>query len=573
MAADRAAIPPPSNSAMVEARGTFLSVGKPSGLDMLMQYESSQLCVALGLASENMHVILQNSQWLSSADFPGESVRWDAILDEKCPPLGQIFWQDGPLNVTVILCQSEIGKASEIYERLAKDLSVHGFNLLVFAEAEAPLYEGGSRLVHSIGWGAQTVAKVHRMVATVNGGHLQPWFLSTAPQHPSARDPEFKIVRLLSPGVQPQALFVTVPPVPERMHAICVPTGAVPRVLQAANRTEDQAVVLPGPLGRFNRWILIRGLREDEFFRLEEDFYNEEGSAFCTYAAYKGNFSPLHVVVQIFWRKQVRTEANLHILWRTVDWQLKNSLDCFQERPVLQYSGANKLRLALAAADFDVFMARVLPILKKRGMILKNEATGEFLDEDDGTSTVSTAISMASTVDGVPPEAVVVTDFPDFFLPVDVEETMRTALRARTVVGADVIPMHIKRLEWSMGSPQCPTWQVVGPGVACLAGAILHFDLGAERGRATVHAWKEYASARAAWRTRKPPPARTTPPLPGAATSSLLRPPPVSMPLRGQQEDVVMEEASSAPPQADPPVRRDTDWMVVRGKRPRNECQ
>jgi hypothetical protein len=156
-------------------------------------------------------------------------------------------------------------------------------------------------------------------------------------------------------------------------------------------------------------------------------------------------------------------------------------------------------------------------------------------------------------------------------LAVDVEETMRTALRARTVVGADALPMHIKRLEWSMGSPQCPTWQVVGPGVACLAGAILHFDLGSERGRATVHAWREYATARAAWRARKPPQPRPSPPLPGAATSSLRLPAPVPTPSAQQQQDVDMGEATPAASPAAHPVRMDTDWMVVRGKRPRNE--
>ena len=549
---------------MVEVRSAFLSAGKPPGPDMLMQFESSQLCIALGIASESVDVILQNSQWLSPSDFPGESVRWDMIFDESCPPLNQIFWKDSPLNVVVVLEENELSRASDILERLRKDLPVGGFCLLVLAAAEAPLYEGGSRLAHSLRWKPHAVVKVHRMVSGANGCHMQPWFLSVTPQQASAKDPEFKIVRLLSPGAQPQSLFVTIPPLPERMHAICVPVGVVPRVLQAAQRTESDVVVLPGPLGRFNRWILIRGLRDDEFFRLEEQFYGEESSAFCNYATYKGNFPPARVVLQIFWRKQVRTEANLHILWRTVDWQLKNFLDCFQERPMLQYLGANKLRLALEATDFDVFMSRILPVLKKRGMILKNEATGEFLDEDDGSSAVSSAISAASTVDGVPPEALVVTDFPDFFLSVDVEETMRTALRARQVVGADVLPMQVKRLEWSMGSPQCPTWQVVGPGLACLAGAILQFDLGSERGRATVHAWREYATARAAWRSRKPVP-RPPPPTLAAATSSLLVPA-VPQPVRQEQPDAMVMDEAVAPPET-----RDTDWRVVRGKRPRNE--
>lgn len=527
-----------------------------------MRFESSQLTVALGLASEEMDLVLQNLLWLSPTDFPGQTLRWDVLLEGSCPPLAQIFWKDSPQNITVVVEEKELPKAVEVYERLRRDLVIGGYHVLVVSETEAPLYEAGMRLASTLGWRVHTVSKVHRMVSVANGKHIQPWFLSSFPNRPSAKDPEFKIARLLSPGVQPQSLWVTVPQLPEKMHAICVPMTAIPKVLQSAHRTEDEVVVLPGPLGRFNRWILIRGLRDDEFFRLEEEFYNEDASAFCTYFGYKGHFLPSQVVVQIFWRKQVRTDANLHILWRTVDWQLKNCLENFQARPLLQYFGANKLRLALEAADFDVFVSRVLPVLKKRGMILKNEATGEFLDEDESSSAVTSAMSAVSSVDGVPPEAVVVTDFPDFFLPVDVEDTMRTALRVRTVVGADTLPMQIKRLEWSMGSPQCPTWQVVGPGLACLAGAILHFDLGSERGRATVHAWKEYATARAAWRSRKPAPRSAV----GISTPSLLSLA-VALP-RGPPEDVPMPDACVA---ESSPVRMDTDWAVVRGKRPRNE--
>ena len=566
MAADRAAITPPSLTSIANAQKAFLSAGKPVGSDMLMQYESSQLSVALGIASVDVDVVLQNVPWLSLSDFSGQSVRWDVLLEANSPPLGQIFWKDGPVNFTVVVEEKELSKAVEVYERLKRDLSVGGYDVLVFAEADAPLYDGGSRLAHSLRWRVHTVSKVHRMVSGISGAHFQPWFMTATPQHPREKDPEFKIVRLLSPGVQPQSLWVTIPPVPEKLHAVCVPVGSVAKVLQATQRKEDEVVVLPGPLGRFNRWILIRGLSNEEFYNLEEKFYNEEGSAFCTYACYEGDFHPSKTVVQIFWRKQVRTEANLHILWRTVDWQLKLALDCFQERPVLQYSGANKLRLALEAPDFDVFMNRILPTLKRRGMILKNEATGEFLDEDEGGSTVATAISTASTVDGVPPEAVVVIDFPNFFLPVDVEETMRTALRARTVVGADVIPMQIKRLEWSMGSPQCPTWQIIAPSLACLVGATLNFDTGTKRGRATVLAWREYASARAAWRSRK----AATRPTPSAATSSLLSLAvvPVPPPALTLEQDIRMEEAREEPSTE----RMDTDWTEVKGKRPRNEC-
>jgi len=107
-------------------------------------------------------------------------------------------------------------------------------------------------------------------------------------------------------------------------------------------------------------------------------------------------------------------------------------------------------------------------------------------------------------------------DLPDYFLPPDVDSLVRHALKARTVPGADILPLGIKRLEWSMGSPMSPSWQVAGKGVGCLESNILSFSLGNGVGMAMVHSWKEYSTARAAWRAKrqaaKPPPLPPGPP-------------------------------------------------------------
>jgi len=148
-------------------------------------------------------------------DFPGQTIRWDVLLGSNCPPLGQIFWKDDRLNITLVIQENEIPQAAKVLERIQQDLSVGGFNVLVFSDAEAPLYKGGMRLANSLCWKISAVLNVHRMVSGTNDAHFQPCLLSGTPQRNLAKDPEFKIVHLLSPGEQ-QSLWVSVPPVPGR---------------------------------------------------------------------------------------------------------------------------------------------------------------------------------------------------------------------------------------------------------------------------------------------------------------------------------------------------------------------
>ena len=115
----------------------------------------------------------------------------------------------------------------------------------------------------------------------------------------------------------------------------------------------------------------------------------------------------------------------------------------------------------------------VLPKLKLRGLVFKDERTREFVDEDEtaslsvgSTSTGMSGLSLGSQV----VESIVITDLPDYFLKVDVEDVVRKALKVRQVTGCDVMELGVKRMEWSMGSPMAPTWQVAGQGLACLEG-------------------------------------------------------------------------------------------------------
>jgi hypothetical protein len=480
-------------------------------------------------------------------------------MDANCPPLHQVFWKDGPLNFTVILPVGDFAIVPELFKKMGKDLQVGAFNVLLLSDTDAPLFEGGLNFAKQLPWKLDSVAKVHRQVATTDGNHLQAWLLmSSAKNRLLGADPTFKITRLLSPGSEPRRLFVTVPPPPENLVAFCVPFGKVPDLLKSAEVGADQAVVIPGPLPRSHRWVLLRSLTEETVGLLEKEFYDEPGFAFCSYGTYKGSFDDAPSVIQIFWRKALRSPENLHILWRMVHFQLSELKERFRHPPKLQWVAANKLRVALETQeDVITFLQVVLPCLKQRGLVCKDERSGEFLDED-GVGSVSgyssAGASSTSTLGQM--EAVVISDLPDFFLPMDVESVIRVALKCRQAVGAESMPLTVKKLEWSMGSPMSPTWQVAGKGVSCLDSSILNFDMEGKPGMAMVLPWKEYATARAAWRARaqssKPPPPQHIAggliPAPGANRVSLLS----SFPLPGE-------------------AAMDVDAVGARGKRNRHD--
>ena len=475
--------------------------------DRLMAHEGTQLAIALGVASEGMDVVLQNESYLPLSDFPGQCVTINGILDPTGPPLQQMLWKDSPLNVTVVSHVSEVEVACKVFERMTKELAVGEFNVLLFTDSEAPLFEGGLALGRRLPWRLAHVSKVHRLVATASGTHLQAWFLgSNSISRCNGPEALFKVVRLLPPGCAPRMLYVSVPPPPERLWAICIPFPRVPEVLRAAGVAVEAAVVLPGFPGLANRWILLRDTSQEVFDMVEKEFYHEDGSAFCSYKTFKGTFPPDSHLVQIFWRKALRSPDQVNILWRCVDYQLKQRASEFDHPPQLQWAGANKLRLALSSPkDFAAFLQHILPLLKHRGLILKDEQSGEFLDEDGphsdtGRSSTSGTSSLGSTLLS---DAIVITDLPDFFLSHDVEGVVRSAMKTKQAVGADILPLRINKLDWSMGSPMSPTWQVSGNGIGCLEGTMLSFSLEGAPGLATVMPWKEYATARAAWRARK----------------------------------------------------------------------
>ena len=496
----------PTATEMAGIQSSFLSANAPLGDPRLMCHEGTQLAIALGVANEGVDVVLQDWTFVNAQDVCGQMVSIKGIMDAKCPPLPQIFWKDSPLNVFVILPVGDFSVVPSVFDKMCKELPIGMFNVLLLSDCDAPLFEGGMAFANQLPWKLEQIAKVHRQVATTNGTHLQAWFLASSEKSRlSGADPTFKITRLLSPGSEPRRLFVTVPTPPEDLVAISVPFGRVPDLLKSVDVAVDKAVVLPGPLARTHRWVMLRSLTAGQLQQLQEAFYDDPGFAICPYQVYKGSFDARATVIQIFWRKALRSQENLQILWRMVHFQLKEKQGQLQDPPLLQWVGANKLRLALGRQeDVMVFLQSILPLLKQRGLVCKNEKTGEFLDEDGiaSVSGFSSTSSVSSSTMGYIVEAVVISDLPDFFLPLDVESVVRSALKCRQVVGAEAIPLSVKKLEWSMGSPMCPTWQVAGKGVSCLESNILNFDLDGQPGMAMVLPWKEYATARAAWRAR-----------------------------------------------------------------------
>lgn len=480
----------------------------PKGAERLMAHEGTQLAIALGIAREKLDYLFQDWVFIPSNAISAETLTHVSILAEDAPPLLDIFLKDdtSPMNLTSVVPEGDLSKIPLVFEKFCKHMEVGEFNVLVLSDREKPLFEGGMELATKLPWGLEKISKVHRMVATTAGSHVQAWFLSSTPtSRQRGGEPLFKVVRILSPGLEPRRVFVEVPQRPENLWACCVPFGRVPDLIKSSGIPASDAVVLPGPAGRLSRWVLLRDIPDDAFRRLEKEFYDADGSAFCSYDTFKGTFPQGAEVIQIFWRKQMRTPENLNIFWRSVDFQIKKLEGQWQSPPELQWVGINKIRLAVGSQqDFGLFVARVLPILKQRGMVFKDEKTGNFLDED-GTSSVSgqSSVSGSSNASSATAnEAIVITDFPDFFRPGDVENVVRTRLKSKTVVGADVIPLQVRQLEWSMGSPLIPTWQVGGRGVDCLVGDMLDYRIGDGRGTANVLSWKEYSTARAAWRTR-----------------------------------------------------------------------
>jgi hypothetical protein len=496
------------NAIWAENRHLFMETNVPKGPEKLMVHEGTQMAIALGIAREKVDFLFQDWVFIPPKCVSAESLTLSGILDENAPPLMDVFLKDdtSPLHFSVVVPEGDLPKVPQVFEKFAKHMVVGEFNVLVLTDREKLLFEGGMELSSKLPWGLEKISKVHRMVATTAGSHVQAWYLSSTPEsRQRGGEPLFKVVRILSPGLEPRRVFVEVPQQPENLWVFCVPFAKVPSLISSSGIPMSDAVVLPGPASRLSRWVLLRDIQEAAFLKLKEEFYECEGSAFCSYDTFKGNFPPKAEIIQIFWRKQMRTPENLNIFWRSVDYQLKQFEGQWKSPPQLQWVGANKIRMALASQeDFGLFVGKILPTLKQRGMVFKDEKSGNFLD-DDGTSSVSgqsslSGASISSARNGN--EAIVITDLPDFFRPGDVESVVRTRLKSKQVVGGDVISLHIKQLEWSMGSPLIPTWQVGGRGVDCLVGDMLDYRLGNGRGTANVLSWKEYSTARAAWRSR-----------------------------------------------------------------------
>ena len=216
------------------------------------------------------------------------------MLDPEAPPLQQVFWKDSPLNITMLVRETELAKAREVLSKMSKAVEVGEFNVVGFCDEDAPLYEGGSKLVRELGVHCDVVAKVHRLVALVTGIHAFAWHIITKPRtREGGGEPMFKVVRLLAPGTEPRQLFVDIPPPPKDLWAVSVPVKEVGNLLGKVGKTEDEVVLLQGPLPKTTRWVLLRNLSKEEFQEVEQEFYKVDGAAFCTDKVYEGKFGRL----------------------------------------------------------------------------------------------------------------------------------------------------------------------------------------------------------------------------------------------------------------------------------------
>jgi hypothetical protein len=545
-----------------------------------MAHESAQLAVALGIASQKVDFVFEDKPWIVDGEVPGSVLRCSALLSDDAPPIAQILWKDGPVNAVCVVEQTGIQGAVALFKKLSRGISIDAFNLIVLCEYDGQLFQHGTGLAAHLPWKVELIQKVVRGLALKDGSHKFAFQLcSSAKCREVGCEPIFKMIRLLSPGVEPKKLFLEVPPPPSELWAVCLPKPCVTELLEKAGVGEDHAVVLPGVMGPNQKWVVLRDVSHVKFKELEEHFYEVPGVAFCSYKTFRGDMDDCAVVVQGFWRKSVRTNENLAVLWKVVDWQLKMSMDQFTEPPRVQWVAANKVRVGLRTEeDFRMFMVHSLPILKSKQIILKNERTGEFLDEDEalsvGGSSMASGVSSLS-LGGSPVECVVISDLPSYFLTHDVDDIVRKALRVKGVVGCEVVGLCCKRLEWAMGNPMSPSWQVCGAGVSALEGSMLQLGGGMEM--ATVVAWKEYATARAAFRARAQQRRQDSsgwgggnPPRPALQYVG---------PGKGSGKGgTAMDVDASAP---SPPMRSassansstwmQVDWTLVKGKRARNE--
>ena len=271
----------------------------------------------------------------------------------------------------------------------------------------------------------------------------------------------------------------------------------------------------------------------------------------------------------------MRNNDNLAILWKTIDWELKLCMEQFTEPPRVQWVASNKVRVGLRREeDFRLLIHKVLPVLKAKQMILKNERTGEFLDEDEassvGGSSVASSLSSLS-LSGEPIECVVISDLPSYFLHHDVEDLVRKALKVKVVVGSEVMPIVCKRLEWAMGNPMAPSWQVcAGKGIVCLEGCMLQLS-GMGMDVATVVSWTEYSTARAAFRAKAQQRRQDS-----SGWGVAAAPRPVlnygGKGKGGGKGNVVQNmETDGNTPSTSSSSFMELDWTLVRGKRARNE--
>ena len=307
---------------MAAMHDAFLHSNFPPGETMFMEHEGEQLAVALGVAKEDMDVIIENQVFLESRHLPGTVLTWGAILDDGAPPFKQVLWKDGPMNFTMVVHEKELGRVREVFGKLnSSELAIGAFDVLVLCDAEALLFEGGSRLYSALGLRAHTVSKVHRGVATTSGGHLYAWLFSTSQvSREVGGEPVYKVVRLLAPGTEPKRLFVDIKPPPQELWAVCVPTKNVGRLVATLGKTMDELVVLPGPVAGLTKWVLVRDVDTATMGSVEENLGVEEGSAFCPYEVFKGQLENCAVVAQVFWRRTVKTVEKMMVLWQTVQF-------------------------------------------------------------------------------------------------------------------------------------------------------------------------------------------------------------------------------------------------------------
>lgn len=463
----------------------------PSPTPVLNRMDGRQMVALTGL--KNVDYVIQDEMILSNTqgmDFDeAKPITLEGALALDSIAKARMVFHGDEVDIAIAGRRENIGKLHHAYRHVLKVLpTVRGIWLVLIDPETRTLVEGALDLIKRHPENPRKILLMDRQMMQVHPSQasVNMWAIhADNPSRNSCKQPDFKLLKLMESGIDPNTYICKMPDLKPGYFAIQSHKEWTDSLLKFLAITRQAASIVPGSDPKHTQFTFVE-LDDMLINSLVEEFGALPRFAVMPLQWYEGDaFSSKTDIYEIYASKDTRADTAPWLFSHLLNWFWEGSDTLKEDSGIaLQTVSYNKVRLGINATTKERFINKLMEQKEQLGLRVKDEQTGFFVNERD----IRMESELQSTVSSKfgSSQAVYITDVPPYW---DKSDLMRVIAQTNLCEGAEMA-----RMSWSVGELRTHTWKVCHPEANKLNG-IIAADYGRSQVVRTISS-EEYARCR-----------------------------------------------------------------------------